>query len=250
MKPYYLILLLLIGTVRAGEGPAIDPLVWKFPHEIVWTLADGAVWWSVGHTATVLTIVPEADAVTVAVHGVTRFGADGLPAALTPLVAHTFRATAADAAAPKQGLHRKTNGYWDFNFGKLPPAPYTQHHRLFFAGSPRFRYCLTFHLSGETTGDGRFAQLQLAALVAELLDDPALPTTLSWPAGQPMPRGLVPVTDWSAKESPPAPWAADFPRRGPFAEGRCQPAQRLPAYVRSSPALDLPTPPNLQDDER
>jgi len=239
-----LLALLLAVSAVAADGPAIDPLTWKFPHEIVWTLADGAVWWSVGHTATLLTISPEPGAVRVTVHAVERFDEAGLPAQLTPVQSHTFSATAADAAAPKAGLHRKTNGYWDFHFGKLPPASYTQHQRLFFARPPRFRYCLTFHLSGEVTGDGRFAQLQLAVLVAELLDDPAVPTTLAWPANQPMPRGIVPTTDWYAKEQPPAPWAAAFPVRGPLAADRPQAAQRQPAYVRSAPALDLPTPPD------
>jgi len=169
------------------RAPAIPPLVWAWPHDILWRAADGPTWASVGHSPTVLTIVPvgvkreageiietrdgsgrllavelmawavtEIDAKTAAPRIVrpavaaqaVRVGEPAPPErTLTPV---RVRADDPDGGKQKRGLHRKRNGNWDFYFSALPKAPFTFHGRIFVRRSDQFRYCLVVHAEGDT----------------------------------------------------------------------------------------------------
>jgi len=254
---------LMLTTAALGaaapQPPAIRPLIWLWPHEITWRLSDGPMWASVGHTATVLTLVPlgvkeqngrvvrthdgsgRTYGVELSVHAVATFDArTGAPARAAsvievqphrvgepppkarPLAPLRIRADDPNGPKPKRGLHRKRNGNWDFYFGSLPKAPYTFHGRMFFVRSADFQYCLVVHAEGEAApmpeslrkpagSDRAFKTLRVYLLVAELLKDPTVPMTLSWPDGQPMPPGLRPSTRWYERLKVKPPWAPTGP---------------------------------------
>jgi len=259
-----LVLFLTLSSAAVGaetpQPPAIRPLIWLWPHEITWRLDDGPMWASVGHTATVLTLVPlgvkEQDgrivrtrdgsgriyAVELAARAVAaldpRTGAPARAAAVIevqphrvgepppkarPLAPLQIRADDPNGPKPKRGLHRKRNGNWDFHlYNPLPKAPYTFHDRMFFVRSADFQYCLIVHAEGDTTpmperfrravgSDQAFKTLRVYVLVSELLKDPTVKMTLSWPDGQPMPPGLRPSTAWYARLRVKPRWAPTGP---------------------------------------
>lgn len=173
-------------TPGTDHAPVASGGVWKWPHEIVWQSADGPAWFSVGRTATILTIEPSGKEL--------KLSAYATNALDKPLASLTIPADDPHAAEPKTGLHRKSAGNWDFGFGALPKAPFTFLGSMFFQRSETFRYCLTVHAQGES-----FEKLSLFVLVAELHQDPAVVDRSSWPEGAPMPAAQHPTpvkTEW------------------------------------------------------
>ncbi len=199
----------------------IVPAVWRWPHEIVWQSTNGPTWYSVGHTATILAVEPVSKNETLREVKLSAFAVNSFdesthaPRDLRLLDSFSIQANDPQGGEQKRGLHRrpKNVGDWDFGFGKLPKADFTFLRSMFFQRSEQFRYCLTVHAEGKTTGaaEKSFKQLNVYVLISQLWEDPTLVDRSSWPAGAPMPMGLKGSSAWYASEAVKAPWASTQP---------------------------------------
>lgn len=219
--------------------PPITPLIWLWPQEMTWLPDHGAMWISVGHTATALLIEPAGvdekggeiiatmdgsgaiHSVKLTALSLTGFhpetNAPQFDAGAPPLAELVIDADYADAGTRKRGLHKTRAGHWDFGFGALPTAAYTLHRYLHFDRSEQFKYCLVIHveaetepladaLAGKSGSRNAFKDIRIHILVSQLLEIPGMEMTSTWREGEPMPRGITASRDWYEREEVKARW--------------------------------------------
>ena len=245
VPPLLVALLILMSTAplktRADAPDNVPPLtqlIWLWPQEITWRPDLGAIWISVGHTATVLLIEPagvdERDGEIIstmdgsgAIHSVklTALSLTGFHPetnapqfdAAPPLAELVIDADNDNAGARKRGLHKTRAGHWDFGFGWLPTAPYTLHRYLHFNRSEQFKYCLVIHVESELEplpdylaekagSRNTFKDIKIHVLVSQLFEDPEIELTSTWAEGEPMPQNPPPSRDWYQREEVKARW--------------------------------------------
>jgi hypothetical protein len=205
------------AQVAPGGVQPLLPKLWQARAPVTWKLDRGGVWASLGHSATVMTIVPDgppgkAARITMAVWRVEAFdAATKAPAKVAPLAEKVF------AAAELAGVKGKVAAH------------------NFYVPGDIFRYCLMTTLRFDLSGGGEartFATASVRAAVIEFLEDKGtVPTTSKW---------IEPTNwadaSWAKRERLLAPWADGRP-----VGGRLEGAAATPAFGPAAPrVIDAP----------
>lgn len=205
-----------VAQVAPGGVQPLLPKLWQARDAVTWKLDRGAVWASLGHSATVMTIAPDgppgkAARIVVTVHRVESFdAATKAPVKVTPLAGKVF------AVAELAGVKGKTAAH------------------NFYVPGETFRYCLMTTLRFEPAGGGAqaFASASLRVAVIEFLEDKGtVPTTSKW---------IEPTNkadaSWAKRERLLAPWADGRP-----VAGRLEGTPAQPVFGPAAPrVVDAP----------